>query len=105
MSMTSPVTLTTFSRHSDYQWREIFEFRGCNSVMGGPINLKFAGGILGNTGILERGLLEMCMIHFRENLLVWQKKILLSNKHSPLLRNKECTQVEWDLKHYSKQFF
>ncbi len=33
--------------------------------MGGPtIDLKFAGGILGSTGILAGGLLEMCMIHF-----------------------------------------
>ncbi len=53
----------------DYQWREIFYLRGCNSVMGDPIDLKFSGGMLG-TGILARGLLEMCMIHFRGKLYV-----------------------------------
>ena len=36
-----------------------------NSAMGGPIDLKFSGDILGNTGLLARGLLEMCMIPFK----------------------------------------
>ena len=38
---------------------------GQYSVMGGPIDLKFSGGIPGSTGIIRRGLLEMCMIHFK----------------------------------------
>ncbi len=32
------------------------------SLMPGPIDLKFSGAILGITGLLARGLLEMCMI-------------------------------------------
>ena len=67
MSMTSLVTLTTFSRHSgpskillqivgklDF----MLDLRACNSVMASPIDLKFSGGILDRTGFLARGLLE-----------------------------------------------
>ncbi len=46
--------------HLDYQWQEIFDLRGCNSVMGGLIDHKFSGGILGSKGILVRRILEMC---------------------------------------------
>ncbi len=53
-SMTSPVTVTTFSR-LPVEWREIFDLRDCNSAMGGLIDLKFAGSILGSAGILARG--------------------------------------------------
>ncbi len=38
---------------------------GQYSVMGGPIDLKFSGAILDSTGILARGLMEMCMIHLK----------------------------------------
>ena len=33
--------------------------------MAGLIDFKFSGGILGTTGLPARGLLEMCMIHFK----------------------------------------
>ncbi len=36
-----------------------------SSVMPGPIDLKFSGAILGITGFLARGILEMCMIPFK----------------------------------------
>ena len=55
--------------HLGYQWREIFDLRGCNSVMGGPIDIKLSGAFLGRTGFLARCLLEKCMIHFKKNFL------------------------------------
>ena len=39
------------------------DLKGCNSAMGGPIDHKFSGGILGSTGFPARGLLEKCMIN------------------------------------------
>ena len=33
----------------------------------GPIDLKFSGIIFGHAGFPARGLLEMCMIHFKSN--------------------------------------
>ena len=33
--------------------------------MGGPIDFRFSGGILGSTGFLARRLLEKCMIPFK----------------------------------------
>ncbi len=57
--------------------------------MGGPIELKISEGILGTTGLPARGLLEMCMIHFKEyakweynlNKKSWQYSILTFNPH------------------------
>ncbi len=38
--------------------------------MAGPIDLKFSGGILGIGGLPARGLLEMCLIHFKNIWIV-----------------------------------
>ncbi len=42
--------------------------------MGGPIDLKFSGGILGSTDILASGLVEMCRIHFKFFSASWNGK-------------------------------
>ena len=41
----------------------------CIFVMAGPIDLKFSGPIPGTRGLPARGLLEMCMIHFKRGAI------------------------------------
>ncbi len=48
--------------------RSIGQYR--YSVMTGPIDLKFSGGILGIVGFLASGLLKICLIHFKEVVLL-----------------------------------
>ena len=61
--------------------------------MGGPIDFKFPGGILGSTGILAMGLLEMCMIHVHlKSKYYYQKgpKVRSRNKAQHIEDGKIC---------------